>query len=273
MRERAGTFIWFVSTAVLTLGSDLTSVAARVPRPNVNEIVRQSAAVTEADRKASSVFDYSETEHAPDGTSRTYAVHMLYGSPYRELIAVNGKSLSPQDQEQERSKLEHEAARRAQETPGQRAHRIADYERDQARDRHFIEEFTHAFNFKLLGEHVLDGRQVYVIEATPRRDYQQTDRESQVLTGMRGKMWIDKQTNHWVKVEAEVIHPVSIAGFLATVEPGTRFELDKAPVEDGVWLPKHFEMKANAKVLGLFEHTKQQDENYFDYHKASQARP
>lgn len=41
-------------------------------------------------------------------------------------------------------------------------------------------------------------------------------------------------------VEATVIHPVSIEGFLAQVEPGTQFKLEKMPVADGIWLPKHF---------------------------------
>jgi hypothetical protein len=47
---------------------------------------------------------------------------------------------------------------------------------------------------------------------------------------MQGKLWIDKDSFQWVKVEAQVMHPVSIEGFLAKVEPGTHFELEKEPV-------------------------------------------
>jgi hypothetical protein len=64
---------------------------------------------------------------------------------------------------------------------------------------------------------------------------------------MQGKLWIDKPTCQWVNVEAEVVHPVSIAGFLAQVQPGTRFELEKMPVVEGSWLPKHFSTKMWAK--------------------------
>jgi hypothetical protein len=66
---------------------------------------------------------------------------------------------------------------------------------------------------------------------------------------MRGKLWIEKRTLQWEKGEAQVIHPVSIAGFLAQVEPGTHFELEKMPVEDGIWFPKHFAMSSLARVL------------------------
>lgn len=53
-----------------------------------------------------------------------------------------------------------------------------------------------------------------------------------MLRGMEGELWIDEATFQWVKVQARVIRPVSIEGFLARVEPGTRFELEKMPVAD-----------------------------------------
>jgi hypothetical protein len=86
---------------------------------------------------------------------------------------------------------------------------------------------------------------------------------------MEGKLWIDKKTYQWVKVEATVIHPVSIAGFLAQVEPGTRFELEKMPVTDSLWLPKHFAMKSQARVLFFFTRKSQADETYYGYQKAT----
>ena len=86
---------------------------------------------------------------------------------------------------------------------------------------------------------------------------------------MEGSSTIDKKTIQWVKVEATVIRPVSIAGFLAQVQPGTRFELEKMPVTDSIWLPEHFAMKSQARVLFLFTRKSQDDESYFGYHKAS----
>ena len=95
--------------------------------------------------------------------------------------------------------------------------------------------------------------------------------ETEVLKGMQGQLWIDKKTFQWVKVEAQVIHPVSIGGFLARVEPGTRFELENMPVEDDIWLPKHFSMKAHARVMVLFRHNSSEDESYYNYTKTTPA--
>jgi len=70
----------------------------------------------------------------------------------------------------------------------------------------------------------------------PRREqrYRPPNFETRVLTGMRGKLWIERNSFQWVNVEVEVIHPVHIGGFIARVEPGTRFELEKIPVSSDI---------------------------------------
>src|SRR5579872_1192420 len=267
--------------AVICLSSMPLVVSARGRKPartiapanndreiDINAVVRQSARVTEADREASSEYEFSETDWEPDGSHKTYAVHMLYGSSYRQLIAIDGEPLPADKQQEEERKLREEIFRRAHESPKRRARRIAEQEKENTRDRRFIEEFVHAFNFKLTGEQELDQRDVYVVEAIPRPDFHPTDRDSAVLTGMRGTLYIDKQTYQWAKAEAEVTHPVSMAGFLATVEPGTRFVLEKTPLEDNIWLPRHFTMTAKAEILTLIHHHEHEDVTFFNYHKA-----
>src|SRR5206468_6958960 len=132
-----------------------------------------------------------------------------------------GQRLSGGKQHQAESKLETEIGRRAHESPADHAARVGEFQKERNRDRRCIEEFSHAFNFKLLGEEQLGQHAVYVIEATPRPGYKPPDRETAALTGMRGKLWVDKQTYQWAKVEAEVFHSVSIIGFLAKIDPGT----------------------------------------------------
>ena len=41
---------------------------------------------------------------------------------------------------------------------------------------------------------------------------------------------------------------------------------------ENIWLPKHFAMKASAKVLMLFNHNQQEDETYFNYHKTEPSQ-
>ena len=107
-----------------------------------------------------------------------------------------------------------------------------------------------------------------MLEATPRPGYVPPTRDTKVLTGMEGKLWIDTKTFQWVKVEAKVVRPVWIEGFLARVDPGTQFELEYAPVTNEVWLPTRFAMQSHAKVMFLFPRRGRANEVYFAYQQA-----
>ncbi|HEU4635151.1 MAG TPA: hypothetical protein VFS41_03175, partial [Edaphobacter sp.] len=68
------------------------------------------------------------------------------------------------------------------------------------------------------------------------------------------------------QVEAEVIRPVRIKGFVARVDPGTRFKLKQMPIDTSdTWLPSHFSMQSRARILLLFPKSSQADETYFHY--------
>jgi hypothetical protein len=234
----------------------------------VQTIVERSVQANSKDWQTAPAYSHFERDVLATGT-RTVVVTMILGSPYQRLVAVNGTPLSADEQAREQQKLERVTAQRCGESRQARSERIDRYEKERTRDHQLMDEMTKAFSFKLVGEKKSGSSDVYVLQATPRPDYQPPNKETKVLTGMQGELWIDKHTYHWVRVEAEVIHPVVIGGFLARVEPGTRFELENMPVEGGVWLPEHFAMKSRAKILFLYTSKNQEDETYFDYRKTA----
>jgi hypothetical protein len=236
---------------------------------DVQTIILRSVQANERDWQAAPDYDHYETDQEDGNPPQTYEVVMILGSPYKRLVAVNGKTLTPDQQASEQRKMQQTVARRRAETPQQRAQRIAQWQKDRARDHLLMEQLTKAFDFKLLGQQRLGPYQVYTLKATPHPGYKPPNMQAQVLVGMEGKLWIDTQSFQWVKVQAKVIHPVSIEGFLATVEPGTQFKLEKIPVGDGVWEPSHFSMKSQAKVFFFFNHRSQENDVYFGYRKAS----
>jgi hypothetical protein len=238
---------------------------------DASTIIQRSVEANKADWKAAPEYQYFERDKESDGGTKTHLVLMIEGSPYQRLVKVNGKPISEQQQKEEQEKLNEVVKERKNESADAKAKRVEQYEKDRKRDHDLMQQLTMAFDFKLHSETKLDGHDVYVLLATPRPGYQPPNTETRVLTGMKGKLWIDKKTFQWVKVEAEVVHPVSIEGFLARVEPGTRFELEKTPVGDGVWLAKHFAMKAHARILEVFHHNEHADETYFGYKKAASA--
>jgi len=242
-----------------------------------NEIVQRSVKKVEADWKAAPRYSYREhdVEEKFDRNGKvkfrsvnTYQVIMMDGSEYRELIARNDEPLTPEERAEEQSKLKAERERRRNESPAAREKRVSLYQKERAQNQKMLLELVDAFNFRLTHEQTVHGRKTWVLDATPKPGYQPKSRETKVLLGMRGKMWVDEETYQWVKVQAEVIKPVSFVFGFATVAPGTEFELEQGPVSGDLWLPKHFVQRVNANVLWLHRKTFE-DDTYSHYRTTS----
>jgi hypothetical protein len=250
----------------LLLAPILAGTSGSAQELGAKEIIQRSVEVNRRDWDFAPGYDYFQRER-DDEKIKTYEEIMLAGSRYERLVAVDDKPLSPADEAKERRRFEKAIAERQQESPSEREHRVGQYQREIDRDHALTGELTKALDFTLSGKEMLGRHEVYVLKGTPRADYRPPNRYAKALTGMQGTLWIDAANFHWVKAEAEVVHPVWIEGFIARIEPGTHFELEQTPIATGLWMPSHFAMAAKAKVLLLFPHYEQDDVTYFSYHK------
>jgi len=242
-------------------------------QPDVQQIVSRSIAATQADWQQ--LPDFSDIERDADTrggatTSKTYEVTIIDGTPYSRLVAVDDKALSPAQQAREAEKLRRATEKRAGESRSQRARRLAQYQNGRNRILNLLRAMASAFNFSIQGEGQLEGHDVYIILATPRPGYVPTSRETRVLTGMRGELWIGKGDYKWVKVKAEVVKPVPFGWFLAKVDPGTSFVVEQGAVGQGLWLPERLRVKVNATVL-FFPKGYIHEETYRNYHRVSHS--
>lgn len=251
------------------------SVSTLSAAPNPEEIIRKSVEAIQSDWAQTPKYSFLERDvetkrHSP-ATDKTYRVLMIDGSPYNFVTAVNDEPLSPDEKATEQRKLQREIERRQKESERERQHRVAKYRKESEHNHQMLQEMVSAFVFHLTGEAQIDGHACWVMDAQPKPGYEPGDREGRVLKGMRGQLWIDKATNQWVKVHAEVVKPVTFYGFLAKVAPGTEFDLEQAPVADGVWLPKAFHESVHASALGFFSENSNETETYRDYQPMPQA--
>ncbi|HLJ46963.1 MAG TPA: hypothetical protein VKU01_13190 [Bryobacteraceae bacterium] len=242
-------------------------------QPDVQEIIRRSVAATEENWKLAPDYAFmerdieSKKDHGK--TTKTYVVLMIDGSPYNKLTAVNGQPLSKGEAAAEEQKLQEAIQTRRRESSRERAKRIAKYQRERTSDEAMMKEMTEAFQFRPAGEETLNGHSCWVFDATPKPGYQPKTRETKVLLGMKGRLWIDKSEYQWVRVKAEVTRPVRMYGLLARVGPGTRFELDQEPVAANLWLPRHYSVNVAATALGFFNEDSTDDETYWNYQPVS----
>ena len=242
--------------------------------PSVQEIVQRSAQATHLDWETAPDFDFCEMDRLHGGT-KTYQVTMISGSPYYRLVASDDVQLSKEEDQIQNQKFAAAVQQRQQETPDQHQHRVAQYEKDRRRDQLILDEFAQAMSFTLTGTKLIDGYEAYLLSAVPKPGYVPRSIETRVLRAARGTMWIDEKSFRWVKVEAEVMHPVMIEGFLARIEPGTRFELEERPIGDpsGAWLITHLEIDSHASILLLFPSSSHTDETYFHYAPSGSLPP
>ena len=233
----------------------------------VQQLVRRSVKAMDHNWEQAPEWVFRERDVASDGKNKTLKsqrVWMIEGSPYYELTGINGEPLSEKKRADEYRKLLHEIQKRHNEAPEVRQKRIAQYVKERQQDHALMREMADAFVFKMIGEEKLNGHDVYVLDASPRPDYAPKSLETRVLTGMRGRLWVDKQHAQWVKVEAEVFRPVTFGLFIAKVQPGTRFMLEQEPVTSDTWLPSHFRMTLNSTIL-WWQKNSLDDETYSDY--------
>ena len=224
---------------------------ARIVRRSI-ELDRKNEAVarnyTFLERDETRMLDRSgKPKKAPE--SRTFDVTLLEGSPYRRLVERNDKPLPPQEERKEQEKLRRSIEERGKETPAERQNRIAEWDRKQQRQRAPFQEIPDAFDLRLAGEETLNGRDVYLIAAAPKPGYKPKLAAAAYFPKIKGKLWIDKRDNQWVKGEIETLDTISFGGILVRLAKGSRATFEETRVNDEVWLPKRITVDASARVL------------------------
>ncbi len=252
-----------------------TAVALEAATPDTDQIIRRSVDAIQSDWAQAPKYSFLERDvvskrHSPL-TAKTYRVLMIDGSPYNLVTAINDQSLAADEKAAEQRKLQKEIERRRNESDRERKRRIAKFDKERSHDHEMLQEMVDAFQFRLTGEAQVDGRACFVLNAEPKPGYEAPNREARILKGMKGQLWIDKASNQWVKVHAEVVKPVSFFGFLAKVGPGTEFDLEQAPVMDNVWMPVRFAVRVNSTALGFFNENSTENDTYRDYQPMPQA--
>ena len=195
---------------------------------------------------------------------------MISGSDYYMPIAIEDTPLPTDQQKRELEKLASEVARRNRETPSEALERSEQYRKTREQNGILIEEFTKAFDFTFAGEEATNGHACYVLDARPLAGYRPPNRTAKILTGMQGRLWIDKASFHWVKAEAQALKPVSVFGFFAKVLPGTKMELEMIPVTDSTWLVSRFAVDLRLSIFWR-KSTKTTASTFSDYRPAAAA--
>jgi hypothetical protein len=249
-------------------GSDKPRNHASVP--STREIVSLSITATERSWQARDHLIYVERDEDRRldsfGQVKSENVDvsrmiLVNGVRFEQLMEHNGQPPSATEQrknDENLEKLKHE-------TPAEQTARL----RKDQENKSLLRDVQEAFDFQLIGEEIVVGRPAYVLQATPRPGYHGRGKYGKLLSKVEGKLWVDKQNFGWIRVDGQVTQPFSMGVFVARVQRGSHIVLEQTCVGDGVWVPKRFNLRANARILFLKSLDMERILTYSDYHPAA----
>ena len=199
--------------------------AAAVADPTPLDIIKSAVEVSaKTDGLRQNYSMTQETINRSPGreSRKTYEMTFKNGKPYRRLVLkdgapVNGKSEIYTSSEERRFEM--------------------------------LRELPKALDYTHAGSEVVDGDDCWVLNAIPKPGYDPPSMSTKFLTQMHAKVWISKKHHRMLKLDAVSVGPVSLGGFLAKFEKGTRIYLEQVKVDDNVWLPSRFKMTYDGRVL------------------------
>jgi hypothetical protein len=198
---------------------------------------------------------------------RTYDITAYHDELYRRLIQKDDKPLSDKGQKKEDEKLDKFLQKRKNESEEDRRKRLAQKEKEREKERAFDKDVMNAYDFQLLGDEQVDGRDMFVIQAIPRKDFQPTQPHAGMLSKLKGKVWIDKKDYGWSKMEIEAVDTISFGLFLVRLHKGSLIRMEQTKINDEVWLMKHLLLDASARVMLLKNESFNLESEYSNYKK------
>jgi hypothetical protein len=264
-RGIAGGALWF-----------LLAGAASASGQEAREIILRSAMLDQHDLELRRNYTYlvraeqrrlDSQGRVKSSESEEWEVLVLYGEPYRRLVARNGKPLSAEEERKEQAKLDKELEKRRKQAERDPGRRSREDERDLKEQRELLQQIADAFAFYMDGEEEVDGHLCWRIRAEPLAGYRPKSRRARMLPAFRGTVWITKEEGRWARVEAEAIRPVSFGWILARLQPGTQLHFEQRRVQEEIWLPASARMKIFARVALLRKLSAEVDVTFRNYRK------
>lgn len=182
------------------------------------------------------------------------------------LIAIGDKPLTS-DQE----KAEADRLAKLMSDPSIQAHRQKREKEDNDRANKMLKLLPDAFLYTYTG--MVDGPNgpCYRLTFKPNPNFNPPDRESEVYHGMAGEMWIDKNQERLVKLNAHLIDDVEFGwGILGRLYKGGTLLVEQADVGGHHWETTHMKLNLTGKAL-LFKNLRfNTTEDAYDFQPIAQ---
>ena len=186
--------------------------------------------------------------------SYRYEVNLLSGAMYWRLLERDGQPLSASDQEAERARLKRHLEVYGRGAPlDETAQSLYNWRRE----RQYLLEIPEAWQLRHAGFETVNGRDCHMVDFQPRHPYWPRHRFAHLLGRFHGRVWIDQQDSHWVRLRWEALRRTSYTlqqlplgrlslpyspGVIneADLPTGTTQTFELTRLSGGPWVPLYF---------------------------------
>jgi hypothetical protein len=217
-----------------------------LPASSIHQMVKNVAwNEMQASEHPANYYRYIERTLSADGSSTTDEIATPHGDVNR-LIEVNN---GPPNQQQLEANQQLLARLPGDEELQESRHK--DQQSDALRRDNVIRDIPNAFIYTYTGR---DQKGLIMLKFRPAPNFQPSSRQSLVLQGMAGELWVDPSTQRMVKIDGSLIKDVKIGwGFLARLNKGGTFLMEQSQGPDGTWHQKLLSVHFDGTVL-IFKH-------------------
>ncbi len=169
--------------------------------------------------------------------------------PVARQILRDGRPLSPQQDANERERLEEELASPAE---------LAKHLRNDAQGKKLAVEMIRLLPEAMIytyaaGQPKWNGasaRKQIVLDYKPNPEWKAPSTMAEALTGLKGRLWIDAKSHELLRMEGQVFQGVNFGwGMIAHIYPGGRVMLEQTEVGGDRWIFTHFTEEAKVRAL------------------------
>lgn len=190
-----------------------------------------------ASEHPSHYYSYIERNIMPDGSSTVQEIATSGGDVDR-LIEVDNRTPDPRQLAENQALLKQLPDDRQLQMS-----RLKDQQNDRRRRDNVLKDIPQAFIYTYAGS---DQQGRIMLRFQPSPGYQPSSRQSLILQGMAGELWVDPSNQRIVKISGTLVKDVKIGwGFLARLNQGGTFQMEQSQGPDGTWhqmlLSVHFD--------------------------------
>ena len=161
------------------------------------------------------------------------------------LVAINDRPLNPDDERKEQARLDE-----LMRDPGLQRHRKQAQAADAGRALKVLRVLPEAFKYSYAGSEAGPSGRVEKFDFEPNPQFNPPDLETQVLTAMKGQLWIDASQERVIRLEGHLQDDVDFGwGILGRLNKGGWILLEQADVGDRQWRIVHFKMNMSGRVV------------------------